>query len=231
MNDVLDERFAALTDPTDDGDWLDVRRRARRPRGRLLLAAAAVVAGLAAVTALAATGGWIFSRSGSQVTGVTHVSFHGRTWAVSVSTGGDSRFCRYSDQACTGGFCAKLTGPRTVSTCGIYLVPLPTVPRKHVASWLVLRRAFPFGALRLRDGGGEIWFGEARADVTRIVLTDGRGGAFTAQTVQAPSRLRTTTRFWAVPLPASYARTIAAYSASGALVKRAKVSRLYWIKR
>src|SRR3954463_4991787 len=46
MTDALDERFAALPDPTDDGDWLDVRRRARRPRGRLLLAAAAAVAGI-----------------------------------------------------------------------------------------------------------------------------------------------------------------------------------------
>jgi hypothetical protein len=229
MTDVLDERFAALADPTDDGDWLDVRRRARRPHGRLLLAAAAAVAGIAAVAALAATDGWIFSRSGSQVTGVTHVSFHGHTWTVSVSTNGRSRFCTHADSTCGGPFCAKLTGPRTESTCGIYLVPLPgklgTTPLV-----LVVRRPLPFGALRLRDGAGELWFGEARADVRRIVISDGRGHAFTARTVAAPASLRTTTRFWVLPLPASYARTIAAYSASGGLVKRAKVSRLYWIR-
>lgn len=42
----LDERFAALANTTDDSDWLDVRRRARRARLRrpVLVAAAAVLA-------------------------------------------------------------------------------------------------------------------------------------------------------------------------------------------
>ena len=228
MTDVLDERFAALTDRTDDGDWLDVRRRARQPHHRrLLLATVAALAGIAAVTALAASGGWIFSRSGTQVTGVTHVSFHGHTWTVSVSTGGGSRFCWHGEFTCFP-FCAKLTGPRTESTCDHSLMPLPGKPGKAP---LVVRRPLPFSAVRLRDGAGELWFGEARTDVARIVLSAGDGHAFTAQTVPAPARLQTRTRFWALPLPASHARTIAAYSASGVLLKQANVSRLWWFRR
>lgn len=45
MSDSLSERFAALA-PAGEPDWLDVRRRARRRRLRLPVAAAAVLAAL-----------------------------------------------------------------------------------------------------------------------------------------------------------------------------------------
>jgi hypothetical protein len=55
MTDVqLAERFAALANPLDDSDWLDVRRRARRTSRRwLALPVAAAVAVVAAASAFA----------------------------------------------------------------------------------------------------------------------------------------------------------------------------------
>ena len=50
---LLRERFAALANPHDDSDWLDVRRRSRRRRRVYLLPVAAAVAALAAASALA----------------------------------------------------------------------------------------------------------------------------------------------------------------------------------
>lgn len=48
MTDVLTERFAAIANTSDDSDWVDVRRRARRSRVRRpLLALAAALAAVA----------------------------------------------------------------------------------------------------------------------------------------------------------------------------------------
>lgn len=84
MTDLLEQQFSPLRNPTDDSDWLDVRRRARRPwqgvlaragavqRNRLLThrrvivavaVAAAVIIPLAAVSA--ANDWWFFRTPGS----------------------------------------------------------------------------------------------------------------------------------------------------------------------
>jgi hypothetical protein len=52
----LAERFSALANPLDDSDWLDVRRRARRPRPWFALPLAATVAVLAVASAFAVYG-------------------------------------------------------------------------------------------------------------------------------------------------------------------------------
>jgi hypothetical protein len=45
MTDLLEQQFSPLRNPIDDSDWLDVRRRARRPwRRAALIAVAAVTA-------------------------------------------------------------------------------------------------------------------------------------------------------------------------------------------
>lgn len=52
--DLLAERFAALTNPLDDSDWLDVRRRARAVSRRwLLIPLAAAIAAVAVGSAFA----------------------------------------------------------------------------------------------------------------------------------------------------------------------------------
>src|SRR5436305_2399511 len=99
MSDLLSERFALITDPTDDSDWLEVRRRART-RSRLV--AAAVVAAtfaLLAAAALAASQHWRFFAEGTTVTvnphtgsvahradvrAVTTVQYHGTPWRLTV---------------------------------------------------------------------------------------------------------------------------------------------------
>jgi hypothetical protein len=53
MTDLLEQRFTSATNPIDDSDWLDVRRRARRlgpTRKRIVLAAAAAVLAAVVVT-------------------------------------------------------------------------------------------------------------------------------------------------------------------------------------
>jgi hypothetical protein len=53
MTDPLARHFAPLVNPLDDSDWLDVRRRARRPLARpIVLVAALVLAALAVAPAL-----------------------------------------------------------------------------------------------------------------------------------------------------------------------------------
>jgi hypothetical protein len=55
--DLLAERFAALTNPLDDSDWFEVRRRARTVRRRwLLIPVAAVIAVIVAGSAFALYG-------------------------------------------------------------------------------------------------------------------------------------------------------------------------------
>jgi hypothetical protein len=54
MTDLLAQQLAATANPLDDSDWLDVRRRVRRPRRRIALAA--VVAAAAALLAAPAFG-------------------------------------------------------------------------------------------------------------------------------------------------------------------------------
>ena len=49
MTDILFERFAVLADLTDESDWLDVRRRARRRHLHIVVAAAAAVVAFAVV--------------------------------------------------------------------------------------------------------------------------------------------------------------------------------------
>ncbi len=55
MVDELAERFAALTHPPDDGDWLEVNRRARQLRRRRARPAIVIAAAAATVAAVVAT--------------------------------------------------------------------------------------------------------------------------------------------------------------------------------
>jgi hypothetical protein len=60
MTDLLEQQLAATANPLDDSDWLAVRRRVRRPRRRIGLAAvAAVIALAAAVPAFGLSGKFV----------------------------------------------------------------------------------------------------------------------------------------------------------------------------
>ena len=84
MTDILAERFAALADVRDDGDWRDVRRRAR-PRRRLMLAATLILAGACVAAAIAAVGGWhLFDRGAGVVEATETVDLPDGRWTVTV---------------------------------------------------------------------------------------------------------------------------------------------------
>jgi hypothetical protein len=198
MTDVLHERFAALADLTDDSDWLDVRRRARRGRQRVALAAVAALAAAVAAGAVAAGDRWFFSSHDHRVTAVTQVSLAGRTWRVSLTTG-PGRWLPHS--------CIRLTSPgqQTITGgCG---------PR---ASRLV---GPPFGARRFAVPGGQIWVGETIAFARRIAITDADGRVHSTQTVAAPHNTKTPFRYWVLAVDGT-ARTITAYDARGRKISK-----------
>lgn len=198
MTDVLHERFAALADPIDDSDWLDVRRRARPGRRRHAIVAVAAIAALLAAAAVAAGDRWLFTSQARQVTAVTHVALAGRTWRVSLTTGPGRWLARS---------CVRLSSPgqQTVTGgCG---------PR---ASRLV---GPPFGARHFRVPGGQIWVGATVGFTRRISITDVNGHVYTTQAVDAPRGTKTPFRYWALALTAK-ARTITAYDARGRTISR-----------
>jgi hypothetical protein len=198
MTDLLEARFATLADRTDDSDWLDVRRRARRPSRKWALIAAAAAAAIVAAASLAAGSAWLFSSHDRQVTAVTHVSLHGHTWRVALTTRAGnwlSRLCvelsRPGAPALSGG-CApafsRLVGP-------------------------------PLGARHFDVDGGQIWTGAIAGFARRISITDTRGHVHTTRAIAAPPGTKTLFRYWAIALAAP-ARSIAVYGAHGRVVSK-----------
>jgi hypothetical protein len=194
MTDVLAKRFEALAGSAE-GDWHDVRRRARRARARLAVPAAAVAAAIAAAAALAATGGWVFSTSDRHVTATTHVVLRGQTWNVSVTTAGRR-------------VCFEVSAPDHPS------------PRASCVGLGANRRAEPFGALALAVPGGQIWVGVTVGFARRIAITDAAGHAYSAPAVAAPKGTKTPFRYWAVAVAGTRARSITAYGANGRKLTR-----------
>lgn len=193
MNDAMTERFAALTE-NEDGDWSDVRRRARSARLRVAVPAAAVAAGVVTAAALAATGGWVFSSSARQVTARTDVTVAGRTWHVSYSASTRIRavFCL---RASTSG-----SAPRSKCTeMG------PGSPRLGP----------PLGGMELAVPGGQIWAGATVGFTRRVAITDAAGHVHTAQAVRPPKGTKTPFRYWVIALGASPARSISSYGSNG----------------
>jgi hypothetical protein len=194
MTEVLFDRFAPLADPTDDSDWLDVRRRARRYR-RLVVPAAAAAAAVIA-TAAVAGGGWVFSTRDHHVTAATTVSLKGRTWRVSITSLRLGRLCFHVSGA---------PGPGR-TTCNGGIGPLG--------------RVRPFGAVPLDVPGGQIWVGAALGFARRIAITDATGRVHTTSAIAAPRGTKTPFRYWVIAL-AGEGRTITAYDGRGHTIRAA----------
>jgi hypothetical protein len=192
MTDVLLERFAALVDLTDDSDWLDVRRRARRAHMRVAAPLSAAAAVLVAAAAVAAGGGWMFSTHDRQVTATTSVSLNGKTWNVSITTGTFGRAC------------FRIGGSPTTTCTG----------RLNE-----LRGARPFGALESKVPGGQIWLGATIGFARRVVITTTSGHAYTTEATPAPKGTKTPFRYWAVAV-AGTAESITVYDARGHTIRK-----------
>jgi hypothetical protein len=199
MTDVLFRRFDALADPADGADWADVRRRAR-PRRRYAVLLLATAAAAVAAAALAAGNGWLFTSADRQVTAVTHVSFQGQTWRVSLT----SRSRHWLSRLCVR---LEHPGARTISHgCGS-------------SSLRVLGP--PFGARRVDLAGGQIWVGTTLGAITRISIVDAAGHAHTTQPAAAPRGTKTPFRYWVIALDGTTARTIVATTAAGRSIRKA----------
>ena len=198
MSDVLHARFAALTDRTDDSDWLDVRRRARCRSRRVSVPLASAAAAIITAAALGAGGTWLFSSHDREVTAVTHVDVRGQTWRVALTTRAGTALSR---------LCVQLSRPdgSTVDRgCG------PAFSRLLGPT---------FGARHFAVEGGEIWAGATAAFARRVVITDADGHMHSARTIAAPRGTKTRFRYWAVGL-GSRARAIAMYGADGRVLRK-----------
>ena len=221
MTDLLAERFAPFADPTDDSDWLDVRRRAGRRARRYVPLLAATAALIVAAVALAAGRGWLFTRGyGGNVQGTAQVRFHGKTFtAQTLMTPGGRYFCilllphRAASWATDlRDFVERGCGASVLTVKGL---PQPLLPRSAPIG-------DAFGALNFDQGRGQIWFGDARPTIDRITITDTHGRLFSTRTA-APATMKTAFRIWIVALPSTTARTIAGYDRNGALVQRRSI--------
>lgn len=198
MTDMLQERFAALADASDDSDWLDVRRRSRRGKRRYAGAVVAAAAAAVAAAALAGGTGWLFSSHDRAVTARTHVSLHGRTWAVSITTAGGRRLLRV---------CVRVSRPGGPTLSG-------------GCTWTRSRRLGPpFGARHFDVEGGQIWVGAAVGFTRRISITDVNGRVHSTPAIDAPRGTKTPFRYWALAIAAP-ARAITAYGAAGRAISR-----------
>jgi len=198
MTDVLGARFAALVDHADDSDWLDVRRRARGRARRFALPAAAAAASIVAAAALGAGGNWLFSSHDRQVTAVTHVSLHGQSWRVALTTRAGSWLSR---------LCVDISRPdgSTIDGgCG------PSFSRLLGPS---------FGARHFNVAGGQIWTGATAPYARRVAITDTQGRVYSTRAIAAPRGTKTPFRYWALALDRP-ARSIAVYGANGRVLTR-----------
>lgn len=199
MTDVLQERFKAIADRTDDSNWLEVKRRAGSRRRIVAPTVALVATAAVAAAALAAGNGWLFRSHDGSVTAVTRVSLHGTAWRVTLTTrpvGGLSRLCvRLSSPA----------GATVSGGCG-------KAPSRLLGP--------PFGARHFDVGGGQIWVGATVGFTRRIAITSADGRISSTRAIRAPRGTKTPFRYWAVAI-GSPARSITAYDARGrAITKR-----------
>ena len=199
MTDLLEARFAALADGVDDSDWLDVRRRARRRSRGLALPFAAAGAAIAAAAALGAGGNWLFSSHDRQVTAVTHVSLHGHSWRIVLTT---------HEGNWLSPLCVSLARPGMAVIDG------------GCRGWALSRLGGPsFGARHFEVEGGQIWTGATVPFARRIVITDTRGIVHSTRAIAAPHGTKTPFRYWAIALD-TRARSIAVYGARGRVLTK-----------
>lgn len=216
MSDILADRFLAIADFADDGDWGDVRRRAganvRRRRAAVLVAAAALVV---TAVAIAAGNGWVFKRPPlAEPSFARTFSFHGASWSVVGYLDSEGRVSCYSV-----GRTETLLAART--RCRTHLMTPPGVAHFPPGRPLTL-----YGSLH---GGGQILLGDARSSVARVSVTDTRGRTVTVSTTLAPTLPDATTRvrLWLIVLPSSRAISIAAYDRHGRRLFRGPPGRPY----
>jgi hypothetical protein len=192
------ERFAALADPTDNSDWLDVRSRARRRRV-WLVAPVAAAAAVVAAAAVAAGGGWIFSTHDRQVTARTEVTLAGRTWRVSYT----------ASPKHGASFCARASSAGTATQWNCREMG-PGSPRLGP----------PFGALKLTVPAGQIWVGATVGFTRRIAITDTNGHVHATRVVKAPRGMKTPFRYWVIALDGTTAQSIAATGMHGRVIRK-----------
>jgi hypothetical protein len=199
MTDLLEVRFAALADRADDSDWLDVRRRARRRTRRFALPMAAAGAAIVAAAALGAGGTWLFSSHDRQVTAVTHVSLHGQSWRIVLTTHAGSWLSP---------LCVTLSRPGVAAING------------GCRGWALSRIGGPtFGARHFEVEGGQIWTGATVPFARQIVITDTQGIVHSTRAIAAPRGTKTSFRYWAIALDAR-ARSIAVYGEHGRVLTK-----------
>jgi hypothetical protein len=198
MTDVLAERLAALADRSDDSDWLDVRRRAHRRRRGYVVAGAAAAAAIVAAAGLAAGGSWLFSSHDRQVTAVTHVSLHGHTWRVALTT----RAGKWLGRVCVQ--VSRSSAPAPDAGC----------------VWTTSRILGPaLGARHFDVDGGQIWTGSTVGFAREVAITDTSGHVHTTRTIAAPRGTKTPFRYWALALDTP-ARSISVYGANGRVLTK-----------
>jgi hypothetical protein len=196
MTDLVAERFAALAETTDDSDWLDVRRRARRRRARFVVPVALVAAAAIAAGAVAASGGWLFTGHDKAVLATTHVTVGGQSWQVTLTSNHGARVSYVCIGAMSG------SKPAGGGTCD-----------------MVATHA-PFTAARVDvPGGGQIWAGTTLGRMTRITVVDAAGRSHSAVPVEAPKGTKTPFRYWAVAVPRTIGMTLVAQFANGRSIR------------
>ena len=212
MTDPLAERFLATADDTYDADWFDVRRRTRRRRPIVLIVF--IAAAILAAAAVASTSGWQFGVQYGHATGEASVLMDGTKYTVWVQqTGGDGRFflMRLYDTP------SRDPNDALTTIAGSTLLHTPGLPDNPL-----IPRQYPHGpaafGMQWAVGDGEIWFGDARPEVARIVITDTHGNTFATDTVAAPKYVKSAFRYWTLALPSTYAKTITAYTGDGTVI-------------
>jgi hypothetical protein len=216
MTDVLTERFAALADTSIAADWLDVRRRIRRRRTPIALLVAIPAALIVVAVALAINGGWIF-RGGKESFGTNTVQFHGKAYTLNAYFSDGRMLCLILGRGPARPFPFVHSASYVASACGVSTLSVPGVAQETFPK--VSPTSRPFGATRWDAAGGQIWFGDSRPSIRRIVITDDKGKTFTAETA-APMKPKLALRVWVLALPSSEAQSIAGYDAAGKLILR-----------
>ena len=201
-------------------------QRGHRHRGGRRWATVATLAAAAgvAVAAMAATNSWVFSHEHHRVFGTEHLQFHGKPYTVQLQAAGDGRsffalILSRGDQPTAvpheGDIVATAGGSSILAEPGVrnpFLLPNPPAPSGPA-----------FGAMNYDEGKGQIWFGDARPEVQRIVITDNHGHVFQTTTSVPPPNIKLAARFWAIALPASTGERIAGYGAHGKLIDQRSI--------
>jgi hypothetical protein len=197
-----------------------VRRGLHRQRNRrgLLTAVAVACAGAVTLAAVAATNGWIFTRGSNMILGYEHVQFRSKPYTFGVRAAVDGR--SFDLILSRGDLPDGIGHPKDIlqSARGGSVLAQPGIAD------LILPPPKPigpaFGAVNYNQGGGQIWFGDARPTITRIAITDNHGHVFRAATSVPPSNIKLSARLWVVVLPESTGAMIAGYDSHGTLIDR-----------